>query len=170
MSEFIDNKLMHKTMERFRANHATEDTIQIIQMSEVAARGATSKMLNQCAIQSFYFKRVLYKPKGIECVKPGYSANHEIRLKDSNRTGIKELEFLGGREFYPGAIKQVDKLFKQKFPVKQLIKEQPKNIAAYGWSELYPLDWYDDMYNFIKELHESKIFDDIIYDVPKPAN
>ena len=114
-------------MERFRANHATEDTIQIMQMSEVAARGATSKVSNQCAIQSFYFKRFLYKPKGIECVKPGYSANHEIRLKDESRTGIKELEFLGSREFYPGAIKQVDKLFKQKFPVKQLIKEQPKS-------------------------------------------
>ena len=170
MSEFIDNKLMHKAMKEFRANPSTENTIKIIQMNEVAARGATNKLLNQCSMVEFYFKKVLWKPDNIVCMKPGYSANPDERLKDSNRTGIKELEFFPGFRFYPGAIKKVDKLFKQKFPEKQIIKEQPENIAAYGWTELYPLDWYDDMYNFIKELYESKRFNDIIYDVPKSAN
>jgi|TARA_R110001592_G_C12704718_1_gene707150 hypothetical protein len=170
VSKFIDNKAMHKSMKEFRANPSTENAIRVMKMSDVAGRGATNKVLNQCSMVEFYFKKVLYNPENIECIKPGYSVNPSIRLKDSKRTGIEELEYFPGFKFYPGAIKKVDELFTAKFPKRQVVKEQPKNIAAYGWTELYPLDWYDNMYNFIKELYESKRFDDIIYDVPKSAN
>ena len=169
-TKLLENYNLSECTTEYRSNPTRENLVRMIMMSDLVYEGCKQKANNHCNMGTIYFEKMWFKPSDKNGLKVGYSVDKKARFKDSTRTGLYPKGTLAEFSFYPGALKIVDKLIKDRFPSKQLLKKIPENLGSYGWTELYRLDSYDEMYKFVKQIYDSKKFDDIKYDIPKSAN